>query len=49
MDQVITPHDDALVITTEINSYDVKRVMVDLGSSMNIIFLDTLTSCESQP
>ena len=29
----IQPHDDALVITFRIGGYDVKRVMVDQGSS----------------
>ena len=31
--ETIQPHDDALIITLRIEGYDVKRVMVDQGSS----------------
>ena len=34
----IQPHDDALVITLQIGSYDVKRVMVDQGSAAEIMY-----------
>ncbi|XP_065630492.1 uncharacterized protein LOC136067940 [Quercus suber] len=36
----IQPHDDALVITLRIEGYDVKRVMVDQGSAVEIIYPD---------
>ena len=36
----IQPHDDALVITLRIGGYDVKRVMVDQGSTAEIMYLD---------
>ena len=36
----IQPHDDALVITLRIEGYDVKRVMVDQGSGVEIMYLD---------
>ena len=36
----IQPHDDALVITLRIGGYDVKRVMVDQGSTAEIIYPD---------
>ena len=36
----IQPHDDALVITLRIGSYDVKRVMVDQGSAAEIMYPD---------
>ena len=29
--EIIQPHDDALVVTLRIGGYDVKRVMVDQG------------------
>ena len=29
----IQPHDDALVVTLRIGGYDVKRVMIDQGST----------------
>ena len=34
----IKPHDDALVITLRIGGYNVKRVMVDQGSTTEIIY-----------
>ena len=36
----IQPHDDALVITLRIGGYDVKRVMVDQGSTAEIMYPD---------
>ena len=36
----IQPHDDALVITLRIRGYDMKRVMVDQGSAVKIMYLD---------
>ena len=36
----IQPHDDALVITLQIEDYDVRRVMVDQGSSAEIMYPD---------
>ena len=34
----IEPHDDALVVTLRIGGYDVKRVMVDQGSTVEIMY-----------
>ena len=36
----IQQHDDALVITLRIGGYDVKRVMVDQGSTAKIMYPD---------
>ena len=36
----IQPYDDALVITLRIEGYDVKRVMVDQGSVVEIMYPD---------
>ncbi|XP_065622951.1 uncharacterized protein LOC136064751 [Quercus suber] len=36
----IQPHDDALVVTLRIGGYDVKRVMVDQGSAVEIMYSD---------
>ena len=36
----IQPHDDALVITLRIGGYDVKRVMVDQDSAVEIMYPD---------
>ena len=34
------PYDDALVVTLKIGGYDVKRVMVDQGSGVEIMYPD---------
>ena len=36
----IQPHDDALVVTLRIGGYDVKRVMIDQGSTVDIMYPD---------
>ncbi|CAA0810051.1 Unknown protein, partial [Striga hermonthica] len=37
---VVLPHNDALVITAEIAGFDVKRVFIDTGSSVDVMFYD---------
>ena len=37
------PHDDALVITIDVSNCEVARVLIDGGSSVDLIFKDTLT------
>ena len=36
----IQTHDDALVVTLRIGGYDVKRVIIDQGSAVEIIYLN---------
>ena len=36
----IQPHNDVLVITLRIGGYDVKRVMVDQGNAVEIMYPD---------
>ena len=36
----IQPHDDALVVTLRIGGYDVKRILVDQGSGVEIMYPD---------
>ena len=36
----IQPHNDALVVTLRIGGYDVKRVMIDQGSAIEIMYPD---------
>ncbi|XP_075662970.1 uncharacterized protein LOC142632459 [Castanea sativa] len=40
MEGTIQPHDDALVITTRIKDFLVKRVMIDQGSSVDVMYPD---------
>ncbi|XP_074562323.1 uncharacterized protein LOC141818773 [Curcuma longa] len=38
LEGIEVPHDDALVIHATVTNYDIARVFVDTGSSINIIF-----------
>ena len=38
--ETIQPHDDALVVTLRIGGYDVRRVLVDQGSAVKILYPD---------
>ena len=33
------PHEDALVVTLRIANFDIKRILIDNGSSVNVLFL----------
>ena len=43
------PHDDALLITLKIGDYDVKRVMVDGGSAVEVMYLDLYKGLNLKP
>ena len=45
----IQPHDDASVVTLRIGGYDVKRVMVDQGSSVEIMYPDLYKGLNLKP
>ena len=45
----IQPHDDALVVTLKIEGYDVKRVMVDQGSGIEIMYLNLYKELNLRP
>ena len=47
--ETIQPHDDALVVTLRIGGYDVKRVMVDQGSAVEIIYPDLFKGLGLKP
>ncbi|XP_070019546.1 uncharacterized protein [Nicotiana sylvestris] len=47
-DGVLTPHNDALVISLIVHDTNVKRVLVDPGSSVNIIFLRVLREMQAE-
>jgi len=36
------PHDDALVITLDVANFEVSRILIDIGSLVDLIFLITL-------
>ena len=38
--RTLQPHNDALVVTLKIGWYDVKRVLVDKGSGVEIMYPD---------
>ena len=42
-------HDDALVITLKIGGYDVKRVLVDQGSDVEIMYPDLYKGLNLKP
>ncbi|XP_073016710.1 uncharacterized protein [Primulina eburnea] len=42
------PHNDALVIQARVANYDILRVFVDSGSSVNVIFKDALVQMDLQ-
>ncbi|XP_073298465.1 uncharacterized protein [Primulina huaijiensis] len=39
---IVAPHNDVLVVTATIANYDVARIFIDNGSSVNILFKSTL-------
>ena len=43
------PHDDALVVTFHIGGYDVKRVLVDKGSRVEIMYPDLYKGLNLKP
>ena len=45
----IQPHDDVLIITLWIGGYDVKRVMVDDGSGVEIMYPDLFKGLKLRP
>ena len=47
--ETIQPQDDALVVTLKIEGYDVKRVLVDQGSAIKIMYLDLYKGLNLKP
>ena len=45
----IQPHNDALVITLRIGGYDVKRVLVDQGSVVEVMYPDLYKRLNLKP
>ena len=45
----IQPHDDALVVTLRIGGYDVRRVLVDQGSAVKIMYPDLYKGLNLKP
>ena len=39
--RVLQPHEDALVLTLGINGFDVRRILVDPGSSVDLLQIST--------
>ena len=45
----IQPHDNALVVTLRIGGYDVKMVMIDQGTAVEIIYPDLCKGLNLKP
>ena len=45
----IQPHDDTLVVTLKIGGYDVRRVLVDQGSTVKIMYPDLYKGLNMKP
>ena len=45
----IQPHDDALVVTLRIGGFDVRRVLVDSGSAVEVMYLDQYKGLNLRP
>ena len=46
---IIQPHDDALVVTLRIGGYDVKRMLVDQGNAVEIMYPDSYKGLNLKP
>ena len=46
---VVQQHDDALVVTLRIGGYNVKKVMIDQGSAIEIMYLDLFKVLNLKP
>ena len=46
---IVQLHDDALVVTLRIGGYDVKRVMIDQGSTAEIMYPDLFKGLNLNP
>ena len=47
--RTVQPHNDALVVTLRIGGYDVKRVLVDQGSAVEVMYLDLYRGLNLKP
>ena len=47
--ETIQPHDDTLVVTLRIGGYDVRRVPVDQGSAVKIMYPDLFKGLNLKP
>ena len=47
--ETIQPHDDALVVTLRIGGYDVKRVLVDQGNVVEVMYPDLYRGLNLKP
>ena len=47
--RTIQPHDDALVVTLRIGGYDVRRVLVDQGNAIEIMYPDLYKGLNLKP
>ncbi|CAL8992283.1 unnamed protein product [Prunus brigantina] len=41
---IIFPHSDPMIIRADISDFDVGRILIDIGSSVNVLFVDAFNS-----
>ena len=49
LEGMVQPHDDVLVVTAQISSFLVKRVMVDQGNGVDVMYLDLFKGLGLKP
>ncbi|XP_050290601.1 uncharacterized protein LOC126728888 [Quercus robur] len=47
--ETIQPHNDALVVTLRIGRYDMKKVLVDQGNAVEVMYLDLYKGLKLKP
>lgn len=43
---MILPHEDALVLTLRVDGFDIRRILIDLGSFANLLEMSTYRQME---
>ncbi|XP_028106180.1 uncharacterized protein LOC114305308, partial [Camellia sinensis] len=48
MERIQTPHNDALVVTLRVKDFDIKRILINQGSSVEIMYYDAFKQMKSK-
>lgn len=49
LEDIMGPHDDPIVLSLKVETYRVKRILIDTGSSADILYLSAFKKMELQP